>query len=230
MLITRIRLRRVSPGPSISPRRTPPLRPRHRRRPQAPARVLASHRRKQGARLRAVWTALRLLRAQVHRITAGLAAGSHNFQVRAIDAAGNVDTTPASHTWTINALDTTPPDTTITSSPPITTNSTSASFSFTSTEAGKHVCLQPRRQRFHGLHERSELQLTGHGKPHFPSTSDRRWRTIPIRRRRVIRGRLIQFHQAQVSVLSSVTIRSPLFWTRTSISCGEPRESRCVYG
>ena len=66
----------------------------------------------------------------------GLAAGSHNFQVRAIDAAGNVDTTPASHTWTINALDTTPPDTSITSAPPSTTTSTSASFSFTSTEAG----------------------------------------------------------------------------------------------
>jgi hypothetical protein len=66
----------------------------------------------------------------------GLAAGGHNFQVRAIDAARNFDTTPASHTWTINALDTTPPDTTITSNPPATTNSTSASFSFTSTEAG----------------------------------------------------------------------------------------------
>jgi hypothetical protein len=66
----------------------------------------------------------------------GLAAGGHNFQVRAIDAAGNFDTTPASYTWTINALDTTPPDTTITSNPPATTNSTSASFSFTSTEAG----------------------------------------------------------------------------------------------
>jgi hypothetical protein len=65
-----------------------------------------------------------------------LAAGGHNFQVRAIDAAGNFDTTPASYTWTINALDTTPPDTTITSNPPATTNSTSASFSFTSTEAG----------------------------------------------------------------------------------------------
>ena len=66
----------------------------------------------------------------------GLAVSSHNFQVRAIDAAGNFDTTPASHTWTINAADTTPPETTITSGPPATTNSTSASFSFTSTEAG----------------------------------------------------------------------------------------------
>jgi Big-like domain-containing protein/malectin (di-glucose binding ER protein) len=33
----------------------------------------------------------------------GLAAGSHTFDVRAIDAAGNADATPPSYTWTINA-------------------------------------------------------------------------------------------------------------------------------
>ena len=63
----------------------------------------------------------------------GLTAGSHTFQVRATDPAGNTDATPASHTWTI---DLTAPDTTITSAPPAVSNSTSASFSFTSTEAG----------------------------------------------------------------------------------------------
>ena len=40
----------------------------------------------------------------------GLATGSHNFQVRAIDTAGNVDSTPASFIWTIDVI---PPETSI---------------------------------------------------------------------------------------------------------------------
>jgi hypothetical protein len=66
----------------------------------------------------------------------GLSAGQHTFSVRATDAAGNTDATPASWTWTINAQDTTAPDTTISASPSDPTTSTSASFSFTSSEAG----------------------------------------------------------------------------------------------
>ena len=58
----------------------------------------------------------------------GLSDGSHTFQVRALDAAGNTDGTPASFTWVI---DVTPPDTTITANPPNPSSSTNASFSFT---------------------------------------------------------------------------------------------------
>src|SRR5207248_995719 len=69
----------------------------------------------------------------------GLANGSHTFQVRATDPAGNTDPTPASYTWTV---DTTAPDTTITAAPPATSTSRSASFSFTATEAGSTFACQ----------------------------------------------------------------------------------------
>jgi fibronectin type 3 domain-containing protein len=62
----------------------------------------------------------------------GLAGGAHTFQVQAIDAAGNVDATPASQSWTVVV----PPDTTITAGPSGTVTTTSASFSFTSTITG----------------------------------------------------------------------------------------------
>ncbi|MBU8897756.1 OmpA family protein [Corallococcus sp. M34] len=63
----------------------------------------------------------------------GLADGSHTLQVRAVDAAGNVDPTPASYTWTV---DTTAPDTSFTSTPPAVSNSSSGTFDFNSNETG----------------------------------------------------------------------------------------------
>jgi chitodextrinase len=68
---------------------------------------------------------------------AGLALGEHRFAVRATDAAGNTDATPAVRTWTITPpADTTPPETTITAGPAGTVTATTASFEFASSEAG----------------------------------------------------------------------------------------------
>ena len=67
----------------------------------------------------------------------GLADGAHTLAVRARDGAGNVDPTLAAWAWTV---DTTPPDTTINTKPAANTNLTTATFTFTSTEAGSFEC------------------------------------------------------------------------------------------
>jgi hypothetical protein len=67
----------------------------------------------------------------------GLALGSHTVSVRARDAAGNTDASPAIATWTVVAqppADTTAPTTTVTSAPADGTTNTTASFSFTGTD------------------------------------------------------------------------------------------------
>jgi hypothetical protein len=61
----------------------------------------------------------------------GLSAGSHTFRVRARDAAGNVDATPASYTWSV---DLTPPDTRLDSTPPVESFLDTATFTFSSSE------------------------------------------------------------------------------------------------
>ena len=62
----------------------------------------------------------------------GLADGSHTFQVRAHDAVGNIDPTPASFTWLIDTLR---PVVTLSDQPPTLTNRTSATFSFSSNQS-----------------------------------------------------------------------------------------------
>ena len=66
-----------------------------------------------------------------------LAGGSHTFEVRASDAAGNVDPTPAQAIWT--TIDTTPPRTTIDSGPPDSPD-TNAKFVFHSSEPATFKC------------------------------------------------------------------------------------------
>lgn len=60
-----------------------------------------------------------------------LGDGTHTFVVRASDAIGNSDDTPAEHVWTI---DRTAPNTTITDRPPLADNSVTVQFGFTSDE------------------------------------------------------------------------------------------------
>ena len=63
----------------------------------------------------------------------GLADGNHTFSVRSIDNAGNADATPAAYTWLV---DTTAPDTNLTSTPANPSNSSSASFAFNGGDGG----------------------------------------------------------------------------------------------
>ncbi len=69
--------------------------------------------------------------------TAALADGAHTFEARATDAAGNTDATPASRAFTV---DTAAPETAIDSGPSSLTSSTTATISFSSTEAGSFEC------------------------------------------------------------------------------------------
>ncbi len=65
--------------------------------------------------------------------TAMLMDGSHTFEVRAIDTAGNVDPTPAIQTWVIDRV---VPDTSIVTKPPLVSTSPTNAFTFDSTKMG----------------------------------------------------------------------------------------------
>ena len=67
----------------------------------------------------------------------GLSEGSHTLEARAIDGSDNEDQTPDSHTWVV---DTTPPDTAITSGPTGFTTLTDASFGFESESGATFEC------------------------------------------------------------------------------------------
>ena len=65
--------------------------------------------------------------------TASLGDGPHTFQVRAIDAAGNTDASPAQRAF---AVESSPPNTTIDSGPSGATNDPTPAFGFSSDELG----------------------------------------------------------------------------------------------
>ncbi len=67
------------------------------------------------------------------QVFTGITNGPHTFAVRAIDAVGNIDTTPASTTWLVDLI---APVTSITSAPTSPTSTTSATLVFTGTDAG----------------------------------------------------------------------------------------------
>ncbi|MDD5223792.1 MAG: hypothetical protein PHE84_07360 [bacterium] len=69
----------------------------------------------------------------------GLAEGSHTFEVRATDLAGNTDPSPASFTWSV---DLTSSQTTIIGYPVSPTNQIFAVFQFESSEAGSTFVCQ----------------------------------------------------------------------------------------
>ncbi len=73
------------------------------------------------------------------RVYSGLAVGLHTFSVRATDAAGNVDRTPATRSWTVKAPSSPPPPPTECTA---TVTSTSAAQSAVSSAVpGAVVCL-----------------------------------------------------------------------------------------
>jgi N-acetylneuraminic acid mutarotase len=68
---------------------------------------------------------------------ASLAAGEHSFRVRAVDAAKNLDATPAEHRWLI---DLTPPEASIVSGPATPTRESDATFELAASEAAVFAC------------------------------------------------------------------------------------------
>lgn len=69
----------------------------------------------------------------------GLALGSHTFEVRAVDTAGNVDPTPASFTWTITAGSTGPVTVTATTGTTGPTDYPTLKDAFDAVNAGTHT-------------------------------------------------------------------------------------------
>lgn len=72
------------------------------------------------------------------RVYSGLADGDYEFEVRAIDRAGNIQAAATAFPWTVDnsLVDATPPETTIVSKPPDPSASPVAAFTYSSNEPG----------------------------------------------------------------------------------------------
>ena len=103
-------------------------------------------------------------------LASALAEGPHTLEVRAVDAAGNVDPTPASRTFTV---DTVAPDTTITSGPTGTTDDPTPAFAF-SGGAGVDLRVPRRRRRLHALLLALRHPDARRRQPHLPGPRHRR--------------------------------------------------------
>jgi hypothetical protein len=109
----------------------------------------------------------------------GVPDGPHTFQVRAVDAVGNSDSSPEAYTWTI---DTVHPRVTLTDKPPLLTNRTTASFSFSADHPGSTfecrldgapfaACMSPKP--YSGLGDGSHtfaVRAISLGNPGLPTT------------------------------------------------------------
>jgi large repetitive protein len=121
-------------------------------------------------------------------VFSGLADGPHTLEARATDAAGNVDGTPASWTWTV-AADRTAPVTTILNGPDAETTLVDASISFVADEPGSTFecaldsepfapCSSPMEYTVElGAHEFRVRASDAHGNVENPAASYS-WRVI----------------------------------------------------
>jgi hypothetical protein len=125
-----------------------------------------------------------------------LAPGAHSFEVRATDAAGNVDPSPAARLFAVvppPTPDTTPPQTRLVSSPATRSRNRNPRFQFTSNDSAARYlcrldsrpltgCRSPRSYRGLrlGLHSFSVSAVDPAGNVD-PSPAIKRWRILPRR-------------------------------------------------